>query len=106
MSGNDEGLEKSALLLLTLGPDDAAEVLKHLGPKEVQKLGLAMASLPAQSRTRVETIIDELESHFEKGAPIEASEEHIRDMLTKALGDDRAGHIIARILHGSDTAGI
>lgn len=106
MSGSDDGLEKAALLLLTLGSDEAAEVLKHLGPREVQKLGLSMASMPAQSRSRVEELINELESHCELGAPIEANEEQIRSMLTKALGDDRAGHILARILHGSDTAGI
>ena len=45
MSSNDEGLDKSALLLMTLGADEAAEVLKQLGPKEVQKLGAAMAIL-------------------------------------------------------------
>jgi len=106
MSVTDPGIEKSALLLLTLGPDEAAEVLRHLGPREVQKLGMAMASLPAQPRTKVEAVINELEDHFEQGAPLEASEEHIRDMLTKALGDERAGHIISRIMQGSDTAGI
>jgi flagellar motor switch protein FliG len=106
MSKPDDGLEKSALLLLTLGADDAAEVLKHLGPREVQKLGMTMATLAAQPRNRVEAVIDELESHFEVGAPIEGSEEQIRSMLTKALGDDRASHIIARIMQGSDTGGI
>ncbi|MBI1905623.1 MAG: flagellar motor switch protein FliG [Rhodocyclales bacterium] len=106
MSGSDDGLEKAALLLLTLGSDEAAEVLKHLGPREVQKLGSSMASMSAQPRARVEELINELEAHCEQGAPIEANEEQIRSMLTKALGDDRAGHILARILHGSDTAGI
>lgn len=106
MSTPEEGLEKSALLLLTLGPDEASEVLRHLGPREVQKLGMAMASLPAQPRERVEAIITEMEAHFEQGAPLEANEEHIRQMLTKALGDERAGHIISRIMNGSDTAGI
>ena len=107
MSTPQDGLEKSALLLMTLGPDEAAAVLKHLGPREVQKLGMAMASLPAQPREKVGDVITELESHFDKGAPIEANEEQIRDMLTKALGDERAGHIISRIMQGgSDTAGI
>jgi flagellar motor switch protein FliG len=106
MSTPDEGLEKGALLLLTLGSDEAAEVLKHLAPKEVQKLGMAMAGMSAQSRVKVEAVLDELEAHRDKGAPIEADEAHIRAMLTKALGDDRAGHLIARVLQGSDTAGI
>lgn len=106
MTTPGEGIEKSALLLLTLGSDEAAEVLKHLRPREVQRLGMAMASLPAQPRTRVESVLSELDAHFEKGAPIEANEEHIRSMLTKALGGDRAAHVIARIMKGSDTAGI
>jgi flagellar motor switch protein FliG len=54
MSSNDDGQEKSALLLMTLGADEAAEVLKQLGPKEVQKLGAAMAGMPSQSREKVE----------------------------------------------------
>src|SRR5690606_17863535 len=106
MSVTDPGIEKAALLLLTLGPDEAAEVLRHLGPRDVQKLGIAMSGLPAQPRDKVEEIIAEMERHFADGAPIEANEEHIRDMLTKALGDERAGHIISRIMSGSDTAGI
>ena len=56
MSSNDEGLDKSALLLMALGADEAAEVLKQLGPKEVQKLGAAMAAMPAQSREKLEEI--------------------------------------------------
>ena len=101
-----EGLEKSALLLLTLGTDEAAAVLRQLGPREVQKLGRAMTSMPAQDRAKVEKVISELEAHCAKGAPIEADEARIRDMLTKALGDDRAAQIISRIMQGSDTAGI
>ncbi|QDF96478.1 flagellar motor switch protein FliG [Azoarcus sp. DD4] len=102
----EEGLESAALLLLTLGADEASEVLKHLGPREVQKLGMKMATMPAQPRTRVEPLLEELESHFGKGSPIHADEEQIRQMLTKALGDERAAHLISRVLQGSDTAGI
>jgi flagellar motor switch protein FliG len=102
----EEGLEKAALLLVTLGADEAAEVLKHLGPREVQKLGMKMASMPAQQRAKVEPLLAELDAHFAKGAAIHADEEQIRLMLTKALGDERAANLIARVLQGSDTAGI
>ena len=102
----EEGLEKAALLLLTLGPNEAAEVLKHLGPREVQKLGMKMATMPAQPRSKVEPLLDELDEHPGKGAAIQADEEQIREMLTKALGDERAAHLLSRVLSGSDTAGI
>jgi flagellar motor switch protein FliG len=67
---------------------------------------MAMAKLPSHPRSKVEPLLDELETHCEQGSPIEADEEQIRAMLTKALGDDRAAHIISRVLQGSDTAGI
>jgi flagellar motor switch protein FliG len=102
----DEGLEKSALLLVALGIDEAAGILKHLGPREVQKLSMKMATMPAQERFKLEPLLDEFEAHFEKGASVHADQEQIREMLTKALGDERAANLIARVLQGSDTAGI
>jgi len=102
----DEGLEKSAMLLLSIGEDEAAEILKHLGPKEVQKLGHAMANLKGIPREKIEATIDELEKALGKGSPLEADEAKIKAMLTKALGDDKAANLISRILSGGDTAGI
>jgi flagellar motor switch protein FliG len=105
-AGPEEGIEKSAMLLLSLGSDAAAEVLKHLGPKEVQKLGHAMAGIKSVPREKVEGLLDELREHAAKGSPVSADEEMIRAMLTKALGDDKAANLIGRILQGGDTAGI
>jgi flagellar motor switch protein FliG len=102
----DEGIEKSAILLLSLGEDEAAEVLKHLGPKEVQKLGHAMAALKAVPREKIEGVLDNLHEHTAGGSPVSVDEATIRSMLTKALGDDRAANLISRILQGGDTAGI
>jgi flagellar motor switch protein FliG len=102
----DDGITKSAMLLLTLGEDHAAEVLKHLGPREVQKLGAAMAALKSVPRDKIEAAVDEFHEETRRGAPVTADEEVIRGMLTKALGDDRAANLISRILQGGDTAGI
>ncbi|MDB5799705.1 MAG: flagellar motor switch protein FliG [Rhodocyclales bacterium] len=102
----NEGLENCAMLLLTLGPDTASEVLKHMSPREVQKLGAAMAKLPPQPRERVERLVEKLQLHAAHGSHIEPDEESIRIMLTKALGDERAANLISRVLQGSDTAGI
>jgi flagellar motor switch protein FliG len=94
------------MLLLSLGTDAAAEVLKHLGPREVQKLGHAMAGIKSVPREKVTELFDELHSHTAKGSPLSADEDMIRAMLTKALGDDKAANLIGRILQGGDTAGI
>lgn len=47
------GVEKAAVLLMTMGEQAAAEILKHMGPKEVQKIGIAMASLQNVSKESV-----------------------------------------------------
>ena len=95
-------VEKGAILLLALGPDDAAEVLKNLGPKEVQKLGHAMAALKQVPRERIEEVLDEFREHASKGVPVSVDEEAIKSMLTKALGDDRAANLIGRILRSKE----
>ena len=106
MATESEGIEKSAILLLSLGKDEAAEVLKNLGPKEVQKLGHAMAALKQVARERVESVIDEFNEQTSRGSPVSVDSETIKAMLTKALGDDRAASLISRIMSGNDTAGI
>ncbi|MHB1374198.1 MAG: flagellar motor switch protein FliG [Thauera sp.] len=106
MTTPDEGLEKAALLLMSLGPDAAAGVLRQLGPREVQKLSLKMSEMPAQARSAVEPVLNALIEEFGKGAMIQPDQDQLREMLTKALGDERAGHILSRMVSGSDTAGI
>ncbi|GAB4174384.1 MAG: flagellar motor switch protein FliG [Rhodocyclaceae bacterium] len=105
-AANAEGLEKSATLLLSLGEDDAAAVLRHLGPREVQKLGEAMAALKSVPRERVEEVLDEFSSATGEGAPLSADEQTVRTLLVKALGEDRAGHLLSHIAQAGDVAGI
>ncbi len=104
---SSEGVNKSAILLLSLGEDQAAEVLKHLGPREVQKVGSAMAKLKSISRKEMEAVLDDFRNHAEQNDNLETdSDEYIRAVLRKALGDDKAAGLISRILEGGDTSGI
>lgn len=101
-----DGVEKSAILLLSLGEDLAAEVLKNLGPREVQKVSKAMSQLKVVPVEKIEDVLDDLRMHTDKGASMSADDGMIRSMLIKALGDDRAANLISRILQGGETAGI
>ena len=104
---SEEGIMKSAILLMSLGEEEAVEVFKFLGPKEVQKLGAAMASLSNVKREKVDEVLREFRDKAgEKSSLGAASDEYIRSVLTKALGNDKAAHLIDRILHGGDTSGI
>ena len=100
-----DGVEKSAVLLLSLGENEAAEVLKQLSPRDVQKVSKAMSQLKGVPRERIEEVLDELRSATEKGAGMSVDEAQLKSMLIKALGDDRAANLISRIMSGSETAG-
>ena len=101
-----KGPEKAGVLLLTLGEEVAAEILQHMNPKEVQRVGSTMATMNDVSRPAVENVIDDffdvLESQTALGIGNDA---YIRKMLQKALGD-KAGGVIDRILMGSGSNGL
>jgi flagellar motor switch protein FliG len=103
---SDEGLNKSAILMLALGHEEAAEVFKFLNPKEVQKLGTAMTSLGNMNRDQLEKVLREFHEATEGRVSLADSDEYIRSVLKKALGDDKATHLIDRILQGNESAGI
>jgi len=102
-----EGIMKSAILMMSLGEDEAAEVFKYLGPREVQKIGSAMASLKSVSREEIKNVIGEFCEQAEGRSTMGvASNDYIRNVLKKALGDDKSAALIDRILQGGDTSGI
>ena len=104
---SDVGVMRSAILMLALGEDEAAEVMKFLGPKEVQKLGSAMASMKSVGREQVETVVTEFLTEAGQNSNLGLdSDEYIRSVLTKALGEDKASNLLNRILQSRDASGI
>jgi flagellar motor switch protein FliG len=99
--------EKGALLLLAVGQDRAASVLKNMGPKEVQIVGSSMANLGPISSDMVDEVLEEfiVQVKGETGLGYD-SDSYIRNMLIDALGADKAGSIIDRILLGGNSKGI
>jgi flagellar motor switch protein FliG len=103
----EEGLESAAILLMSLGEEEASEVFKHLAPKEVQRLGETIAKMKAVTRERVDQVIDEFDKLASNESMLVAdSNEYVKNVLRKALGDDKANLLIDRILQGSDVTGI
>ena len=101
------GVKRAAILLLALGEKDAAELLRHMGPKEVQDVGLAMASLTDVTTDQMEAVMRHFVSTLETQTALGlGSDEYIRNMLTNALGEDKAGNVIDRILLGRNSKGL
>jgi flagellar motor switch protein FliG len=103
----DDGLVNAAILLMSIGEQEASEVFKYLSPKEVQSLGETMAKLKVVDSSK----IDEVLTTFQETTNVQRSlvsdtDEYVRNVLNKALGADKAGFLIDRILQGKDISGI
>lgn len=102
-----EGVQKSSILLLALGEDDASDIMQHMGPREVQKLGTAMSTMSNLSYEQINEVLLDFLAETDKASAVGLdSDEYVRSVLIKALGEDKATALINRILGGGDADGI
>jgi len=107
MTMDDQGLENAAILLMSLGEEEAANVFKHLTPKEVQGLGEKISKMRAVTRDRVDNVLQQFHDvAAEQSMLVSDTDEYVKSVLRKALGEDKANLLIDRIMQGGDTAGI
>jgi flagellar motor switch protein FliG len=107
MANELQTTRSAAVLLLALGENEAATVLKHLDAKVVQRLGTAMAQLKSASREEVNEVVGGFVTTMDSQADIKVgSDDYIRRVLTEALGDERATGIIDRIQVGRRSKGL
>jgi flagellar motor switch protein FliG len=105
--GSRSGTERAAILLLTLGEQEAAQVLKHMGAREVQRIGTAMAQLTGVSRAEVNQVLVSFSSEAETQTSVGVgSDEFLRKVLVEALGADKASSLIERINIGPSSKGL
>jgi flagellar motor switch protein FliG len=92
------GVERAAILLLTLGETEAAEILRHMGAKEVQQLGKAMTDLANVSREEVSEVLGSFNNSVEQQTSVGVGgEDFVRKVLVNALGEDKAATLMDRI---------
>jgi flagellar motor switch protein FliG len=104
---NMSGVDQAAILLMSLGENDAAQILKHMGPKEVQRVGAAMSHLANIEQEQVHLVLANFMEQVRHLTGLGVgSDTYIRGMLVAALGDDKANGLIDRILLGGNTSGL
>ena len=104
---DEQGLENAAILLMSLGEEEAASVFKHLSPKEVHGLGETITKMKSITRERVDGVLEKFAGvAADQSMLVTDTDEYVKAVLRKALGDDKANLLIDRILQGGDTAGI
>jgi flagellar motor switch protein FliG len=82
---SEAGIQKGAILMLALGEEEAAEVMRYLGPREVQKLGAAMSAMKAIQSEELVAVLEEFRTETDQNTSLGVdSDEYIRVVLTKA----------------------
>lgn len=101
------GTQRAALLLMTLGEKEAAEVLKYMGAQEVQQLGKAMASLSTVTRNEADFVLNGFITDVEDQTSLGLNtESYVRNILGSAFGKSKANAFIDRIMTGDDAQGL
>ena len=102
-----DGMREAALLLMSIGEEQAAEVFKFLSPKEAQKVGAVMARMKTVPREKIDSVISKFnESKDEQYSLVGDTNAFVSGVLKRALGDEKAGMLLDRILQGRDVSGI
>ena len=92
------GTQKSAILMMLVGEDEATEILKNLSPREVQHLGTAMYSVQGLDQDTVNQVLDEFLAIIKEQTSLGlGAGNYIRNVMTRALGDERAESVLSRI---------
>jgi len=100
------GADRAAILLMSLGEEQASEVLKHMGAKDVQRIGVAMAGLQTVNRQQAEVVLGDFVTTVEDQTNLGVgSHDYVRRVLNQALGD-KGSNLIDRILIGRDSRGL
>ncbi len=96
------GTQKSAILMMLLGEDEASEILRNLSPKEVQHLGTAMYSVQGLDQDTVNRVLDDFLAIMKEQTSLGlGAGNYIKNVLQKALGDEKAQSVLSRITPSS-----
>jgi flagellar motor switch protein FliG len=101
------GSQRAAVLMLLLGEQQAAEIIRFLNPKEVQSLGAAMVSVADLSQEAVNVVLDEFVATLKKQTSLGlGTGDYVEKVLKRALGEDKASSVLSRIMPGQGSKGL
>ena len=107
--GKMTGPKKAAILLLALGEDAAADVMKNLEEAEIQQVGYYMSRFTDVSPEELDIVLEEFYRNSvmaDEGVNISSSPDFVKNALTKALGADRAKELSENLGAGEEEAGL
>lgn len=101
------GTQRAAVLVLLLGEQQAADIIRYMNPKEVQALGGAMVALSDLSQEVVNAVLDDFVATLKKQTSLGlGTNEYVEKVLKRALGPDKAASVLSRIMPGQGSKGL
>ncbi|MGA0796962.1 MAG: flagellar motor switch protein FliG, partial [Quisquiliibacterium sp.] len=101
------GTQRAAVLMLLLGEQQAAEIIRYLNPREVQALGGAMVSVADLSQEAVNVVLDDFVTTLKKQTSLGlGTGDYVEKVLKRALGEDKAASVLSRIMPGQGSKGL
>jgi len=101
------GSQRAAIFLLGVGEDGAASIMRHMDPKEVQRVGEAMAQLSDVSDDQINAVVQEFSEKVSQVNPISiGAGDFTKRVMVQALGENRARSMINRVMQGSSNKGM
>ena len=99
--------DRSAVIMLLLGEQQAADIIRYLNPREVQALGSAMVGVADLSQEAVNIVLDEFVATIKKQTSLGlGTGDYVEKVLNRALGADKAATVLGRIMPGSSSKGL
>ncbi|GCD08976.1 flagellar motor switch protein FliG [Clostridium tagluense] len=93
------GIQKAAILFITLGPDASSGIIKKLPEKDIQKITYEIANIVSVKADQRQAILDEfMEMNKAKDFLLEGGVDYARNLLSKALGNQRAKEILDKVM--------
>lgn len=100
---NLTGVQKAAILFITLGPETSAGIIKKLPEREIQKITYEIANMTSVKKEQRQAILAEfIEMNKAKDYLVEGGIDYARDLLSKALGSQRAKEILDKVVEATE----
>ncbi len=87
------GAQKASIFLLTLDPDTAAQVMRHLNDEEIKIITKTVANLDVVSKEMVEEVLKELKEKVDNLALIHKTKEFLQNVVIKVMGEKKSAEL-------------
>lgn len=101
------GVERAAIFMLGMGEQGAAAIMRHMDPREVESVALAMSELKDISNEQIAEVVQEFSEKVNEFSPISVgANDFTRRVMIEALGEKKARSMLGKVMSGATSKGV